>query len=920
MTQAHENSILRILSLTGEPVGTGFLISENRAMTCAHVVTAALRMPLMGEMPAFEISLDFPLLAPGHLLTARAFLWDSALDVAVLEITGALPAGTQPAGLVNSPDLWKHDFRAFGFLHGFPNGVWASGRILGQEATGWYQIEDTKQTGYFVQPGFSGGAVWDDALGGVVGLVVAADTREETRAAFLLPAERLTERFSDLRAQVKIFQSATSTEPAPGEPPYMGLRYFDTGDAALFYGRTALTGELTGRLATGERFLAIVGPSGSGKSSLARAGLVTAWQAGIDLPGGSLGGPVHVITPTSHPLESLAASLTRASESVTATTTLMDDLRQDPRSLYLYTRKLLSQAGAAGMLLLVDQFEETFTQCKDPAERKAFIENLLCASCTDENAPLRVVLTLRADFFHHCAKYDGLRQALQEHLAFIGAMIPEELREAIEAPACAARWDFQPGLVDLILRDVGQEPGALPLLSHALLETWKRRQGRTLTLDGYTAAGGVRKAIAQTAENVYNRLASADRAIARGIFLCLTELGEGVQDTRRRASLAELAPAPSQQSAVDAVLKTLADARLVTIAKDSAEVAHEALIREWPTLRKWLEADRESLRLHRHLTESAREWERRGREPGELYRGARLAQTLEWAAGHQNALSPQEADFLRASQEVLKREHHAARLRWASVAGAGLLVLLTILLALTGQLNRFIYQPLDMNDYWANIPAGEFWMGSENGESDEQPVRLVELKTFQMGRYEVTNRQYAQCVKAGICGRPANQRYNAEDYALHPVTDISWYDAQTFCDWAGGRLPTEAEWEYAARGGLEGKTYPWGDEAPVCTPGANNGANYGVYACPLDTLPVGSFAPNGYRLYDMAGNVWEWGNDWYANYPSDALENPTGPESGSAKVLRGGSWAVSPNFLRVSFRDRLNPDGWSISYGFRCSR
>ncbi len=157
---AYEHSLIHVLS-SSSPVGTGFLVTPSQVLTCAHVVAQALRQPLTDDMPAAELTFDFPLLAPGHLLTARAFLWDSALDVAVLEITGELPAGAQPASLVQSPDVWKHDFRAFGFPHGFPNGAWASGRILGREASGWYQIEDTKQTGYFVQPGFSGGAVWD---------------------------------------------------------------------------------------------------------------------------------------------------------------------------------------------------------------------------------------------------------------------------------------------------------------------------------------------------------------------------------------------------------------------------------------------------------------------------------------------------------------------------------------------------------------------------------------------------------------------------------------------------------------------------------------------------------------------------------------------------------------------------------------
>src|SRR5688572_21174948 len=241
-------------------------------------------------------------------------------------------------------------------------------------------------------------------------------------------------------------------------------------------------------------------------------------------------------------------------------------------------------------------------------------------------------------------------------------MTQDELREAITQPAEKNGWDFQPGLVDLILQDVGTEPGALPLLSHALLETWKRRRGRTLTLQGYAEAGGVKKAIAQTAEFVYNRLSHDEQYIARSIFLRLTELGEGVQDTRRRVKLVELTQT-KEQDAVAKVLKTLTDARLVTTEQDSAEVAHEALIREWGTLRKWLDEDRESLRLHRHLTESSAEWQRRRREASELYRGTRLKQIQEWMKGHSEELSPLEREFLKASQNVKSQE----RLRWVAL-------------------------------------------------------------------------------------------------------------------------------------------------------------------------------------------------------------------------------------------------------------
>jgi formylglycine-generating enzyme required for sulfatase activity len=713
-------------------------------------------------------------------------------------------------------------------------------------------------------------------------------------------------------------QSAAGDDPAPGQAPYMGLRYFDSADAALFYGRNALTHELTVRL-TSERFLAIVGASGSGKSSVARAGLLPAWQKGLEIPGGRLTGAAHVITPSARPLESLAASLTRNAESVTATATLIDDLARDPRSLHLYTRKLLSRAGDTHLLLLVDQFEETFTLCKDPAQRKAFIENLLTASADENGGPLRVVLTLRADFYHRCAEYDGLRLALEKHQAFIGAMNADELREAITLPAQSAGWDLQPGLVELILRDVGEEPGALPLLSHALLETWQRRQGHTLTLAGYAAAGGVRKAIAQTADSVYQGLLPAEQVIARNIFLHLTELGEGAQDTRRLASLEELAPAPGQQAGVEAVLKTLSDARLVTTDRDSAEVAHEALIREWPTLRGWLEEDREALRLHRHLGESAREWQRRGREPGELYRGARLLQAQEWAASHASALSALEQAFLQASRNVLLRERRAAFTRWAAFAVAAMLVVLTITLALTGKLNPLIYRPLEMANYWQLIPAtAGFQMGSDAGDASEKPVHTVSLNAFEMGRYEVTNRQYAQCMRAGVCSGGSDTGDET------PVTMVTWKNAQAFCSWTGGRLPTEAEWEYAARGGLSGKTYPWGNQAPTCTAGAHNGANFSsAETCNANgTMQVGSFAPNGYGLYDMAGNVWEWVNDWYGDtyYASSPPSNPQGPATGNIRVLRGGAWYLSFNLLRSAYRGGDYP-AYIVDYiGFRCAR
>jgi WD40 repeat protein/transcriptional regulator with XRE-family HTH domain len=482
-------------------------------------------------------------------------------------------------------------------------------------------------------------------------------------------------RLLDLAANVR-----REDAPATGLSPYKGLNYFDESDADFFVGREALTAKLIervlaltlrqaqGGLSTRSshemRFLAIVGASGSGKSSLVRAGLVSAlrWHKT------STDWRIHILTPTAHPLESLAGTLTQESNSVIATATLMDDLARDERSLQIFTRRILGSMNGSQLMLVVDQFEELFALCRSEEERAAFIGSLLTAA-SEADGPVIVVITLRADFYALCANYPRLREALAAHQEYIGAMNGKELRRAIEEPAQRGRWEFEPGLVDLLLHDVGREPGALPLLSHALFETWQRRRGRMMTLSGYTSSGGVRGAIAETAEAVFaDQFTHEQQAIARRILLRLTELGDeaGAGDTRRRATFDELILKPEEAATTHAVLKALADARLITTSETAAEVAHEALIREWPTLHGWLEENREGLRLHRQLTEAAQDWSAMNHDPDLLYRGARLAQTSEWASIHQEEMNDLEREFLHSSVELSEQEaaeREAQRLR-----------------------------------------------------------------------------------------------------------------------------------------------------------------------------------------------------------------------------------------------------------------
>ena len=221
---------------------------------------------------------------------------------------------------------------------------------------------------------------------------------------------------------------------------------------------------------------------------------------------------------------------------------------------------------------------------------------------------------------------------------------------------------------------------------------------------------------------------------------------------------------------------------------------------------------------------------------------------------------------------------------------------------------------------WVDVDAGEFLMGSDpavdpDAYEEEMPQHPVYVDGFRIGKYEITNAQYAQCVRATVCEKPADLAfYSDPNYADHPVVYVSWYDAQTFCEWIGGRLPTEAEWEKAARG-MDGRVYPWGDDSPTSELG-NFGHNIG------DTTPVGRYSPQGdspYGCADMAGNVWEWVADWYGDYSSEAQTNPTGPETGYYKVLRGGGWGFFWSYVRVAYRRDFNPDLRYYYVGFRCA-
>ncbi|MBE8523626.1 winged helix-turn-helix domain-containing protein [Amycolatopsis sp. H6(2020)] len=448
---------------------------------------------------------------------------------------------------------------------------------------------------------------------------------------------------------------------ATAKPPYLGLATFEEADADRFFGRRALLDDVLARLEN-HRFLSVFGPSGSGKSSFLRAGLLAS------VPRAFPGWSTRLLTPGGHPLRALAVGHP------------VPELEIDPAA----AARLVEPR----TLVVVDQFEEVFTLCHDELERARFVEALICLA-ENPGVPARVVIGVRADFYPACAAHPALVALLRDQQFLVGPMTEPELRAAITEPAAAAGLTVEAELADAVVAEVAGEPAALPLFSHALRETWQRREGDRLTVAAYHATGGVRGAIAQTADALYGALDARQARIARDVFLRLTAPGEGSADTRRRPRYAELF-ADGDAGEVTAVLHRLAGARLVTLDEDTVTVAHEYLIRGWPKLRRWIDEDREFLRARARLTDHALEWEHHDRAEDLLYPGSRLAL---WTHHDRRRLNDLEAAFLDASRRRLSRQETQKRRRvraWLAglAAASAVLLVLTVVTVLQARQAR----------------------------------------------------------------------------------------------------------------------------------------------------------------------------------------------------------------------------------------
>jgi len=538
------------------------------------------------------------------------------------------------------------------------------------------------------------------ALDIVIGRATAKDARERypdilTMLADLRQAMKPGSTAADMAGSQTIEKTpahvAAMIDLPELENPYKGLRAFTEADAADFFGRQTLIQDLLTLLSEANdplagskqdlaRFLAVVGPSGSGKSSVVRAGLIPVLREG-GLPDSEKWFVVEML-PGAHPLEELEAALLRVA--VNPPESLLAQLKEDERGLLRATRRILPVDEDVELVLVIDQFEEVFTLVTDQAVRQHFLDSLVTA-ILDSRSRLRVVITLRADFTDQPLRYIDFGDLVRQRTEFVLPLMPDELEQAIVGPTERAGLRLEPELVPTIIREIGDQPGTLPLLQYALTELFERREGRKLTVAAYRESGGVLGALARRADELYQGLDESGQEMARQLFLRLVTLGEGTEDTRRRVLRSELAsltadhrPSTAEDSndkesavsglpspVIDEVINAFGRYRLLTFDRDpvtrrpTIEVAHEALLREWSRLRGWLDENRSDVRLQRLLASAAQEWLGADQDSGYLLRGSRLDQFEDWAASTNVALTQNERAYLEASLAA-RQERQAA--------------------------------------------------------------------------------------------------------------------------------------------------------------------------------------------------------------------------------------------------------------------
>ncbi|MCK2241712.1 MULTISPECIES: trypsin-like peptidase domain-containing protein [unclassified Crossiella] len=633
-------SIVRILDAEGAVAGTGFLVTSELALTCAHV---------LGEQDS--ITLDFPLLDGDSTVSARVVAAVAEADIAVLRLD-VTPPGAVPSRLSREPVRWGEQVRVFGFPPELEHGVWVAAELRAATAAGWVQIESAPGRRR-VGPGFSGSPVYSPAAGGVVGMVVAAERGAGTTTAYVLPVAALLAADPGIAA------------PDPAEVcPYRGLEPFGEEHADGFRGRAELTGQVLDVVAA-QPVVVVAGPSGSGKSSLVRAGVVPGVRRrGMDV--------VLFRVLAGDPLTAFALALLGPDAGLAAAEELGKRLDSPEKALPW----LLERAGPGGLLIGIDQFEEIPPE--QARELFAALFNLVSAAPRqrDGSPTLVLVLTLRSGTLDELVTSQSA-DAVRDGVVFVPPMTRAQLAEAVRADGVS----FENGLVDRILHDAGTEPGTLPLVEFTLARLWEQREAGQLTNRAYGELDGVAGALAGYAEGLYGRLSPEEQQAARRLLTGLARPDDsGFQ--RRQMPLSdvdyELLP----------VLGKLSTGRLVVVDGQAkiVELAHQALLHRWPRLKGWLAEEREFLSWRQQLRDSLTRWQLDGREEDGLLRGLALARAEQW----QPKLTADEREYVGASRIRAQRRRRRRR------------VLVGVITALA-----LVASGLAVTTYWANLETQE---------------------------------------------------------------------------------------------------------------------------------------------------------------------------------------------------------------------
>lgn len=791
----------------------------------------------------------------------------------------------------------------------------------------------------------------DGSLAGGINLYESPDDFRQQFEDHL--RERLEKLLETLPTTAQVAEKPIASPPRWTDSPYPGLEAFTPEQAPIYFGRGREVDQLLQHFSDAKaRFVAVVGVSGSGKSSLVKAGLLPRLRSGIigNAPWIDL-----IFKPGErgdNPFLALAFAL-KAELNISGQTEneIARALQADTKIAENYLTALLSKnQPASEVLLVVDQFEELFTQCA-VENRRSFLVLLELLVTLPR---IRTIVTLRADFYARAIQEPTLANLLRQDRGTFPLDPPgiSAIFQMIIRPAEAAGVELQDGLAQSLLNDAVGGPGAMALIAYTLNQLYQQAQdSHYLSMAAYISFGGVKGAVQKRAETVLQGLPiNLDRVLPE-LFANLVEVNEQEIATRRRATQSLL------QGDLKIVADALTDARLLVASKGEdnqpmIEVAHETVLSGWDRLRQWILVHAVTLRARRDLEQAASEWDKSGRPSSALRSGPLLQRYVTAAAPR----STNAEAYLKACK------HRQSGLRVAfSVMGLLLIIFLGILL----HINKSDYPPtmaikalLVQLDIWPvpkpamkKIPKGQFQMGDLSGlsgQANELPVHKVEfLVPFEMGQYEVTFGEYDLFAAATGRAKPADQGWGRGN---RPVINVSWDDAVAYTQWLSEktglkyRLPTEAEWEYAARATTTTERY-WqenteGQQNAACIyanifdaknePLIKNSTNinWQPFICEdkfAFTAPFGQFEANKWELYDMQGNVWEWTQDCYVDSYESTPRNGSAQESPDNNVcplrgLRGGSWNNEPRSVRSAYRGKGTTDHRSYVIGFRLAR